>query len=253
VRRKQNKFAYAFERYVSAEPISTAKRIVMIPGCAKSRLQIAFCLAFLGLFFPCMGLTCDKPSTIKEATPKEIRDFFKAKNMQVLTFLGYSAAEYENKASMLEQATRILDQFDPKKTIVNIGATPEGIGAVYAIAKQKGFSTAGIVSTQAKEPKVKLSPCVDIVFFVRDTTWGGFIPKTKRLSPTSRAMVENSDLIVAIGGGEVTRDELTAAKRLGKQIRFIPADMNHQIARERALKKGQPPPTDFRGAAGAVF
>ena len=65
----------------------------------------------------------------------------------------------------------------------------------------------------------------------------GFDPQTKRLSPTSTAMVESSDLMVAIGGGEVARDELTAAKKMGKQIRFIPADMNHQIARDRAFEE----------------
>jgi hypothetical protein len=173
--------------------------------------------------------------------------------MKVLTFLGYSAAEYENKAAMLEHAARILDAYDPKATIVNIGATPDGIGAVYATAKQRGFPTAGIVSTQAKENNVKLSPCVDVVFFVRDATWGGFIPGTERLSPTSAAMVENSDVLIAIGGGEVARDELIAARRLGKKVQFIPADMNHEVARERARKRGQLAPTDFRGAAGAVF
>ena len=47
-------------------------------------------------------------------------------------------------------------------------------------------------------------------------------------------MVENSDIIVDIGGGEVARDELVAAKRLGKKVRFIPADMNHHKARESA-------------------
>ena len=167
--------------------------------------------------------------------------------------LGYSGAEYEHKAAMLEQATQMLDQFEPRQTIVNIGATPEGIGAVYETAKQKGFLTTGIVSTQAQEHHVTLSPCVDLVFFVRDATWGGFIPGTEQLSPTSTAMVENSDVIVAIGGGEVARDELMAAKRLGKAFRFLPADMNHQIARDRALKRGQAAPTDFRGAAGAVF
>ena len=46
--------------------------------------------------------------------------------MTVLTFLGYSGAEYENKAGMLEQAAKILAQFDPKATIVNIGATAAG-------------------------------------------------------------------------------------------------------------------------------
>ena len=192
-----------------------------------------------------------KRPTIRESTPEEIQAFFTRKGMRVLTFLGYSAAEYEDKAMMLEQTTRIPDQFDPKETIVNIGATPEGIGAVYEVAKQKGFLTTGIVSTQAKESNAILSPFVDIVFYVRDSTWGGFRRGTEELTPTSTAMVENSDELVAIGGGEVARDELIAAKQAGKRIQFIPAEMNHHIAREKALKKEQPPPTDFRGEASA--
>ena len=187
--------------------------------------------------------------TIRETTPEEIRAFFTGKGMRVLTFLGYSGAEYENKARMLEQAARILDQFDPKKTIVNIGATSEGIGAVYEAAKRKGFLTTGIVSTQAKKSNATLSPCVDIVFYIRDSIWGGFLPGTEELSPTSKAMVENSDVLVAIGGGEVARDELIAAMQAGKRVQFIPADMNHHIAREKALKNAQPVPTDFRGEA----
>ena len=79
------------------------------------------------------------------------------------------------------------------------------------------------------------------------------MPGTEQLSPTSKAMVENSDVIVGIGGGEVARDELIAGKRLGKKVRFIPAEMNHQKARESARKKKLPDPTDFRGAANAVF
>jgi hypothetical protein len=221
--------------------------------CAQSKRHSAFRWPVLAWLFAHVALACDQPSTMREATSEEIRAVFNDKNMRGLTFLGYSGAEYENKAAMLEHATQMLDQFDPRTTIVSIGATPEGIGAVYEIAKRQGFLTAGIVSTQAQEHQVKLSPCVDLVFFVRDATWGGFIPGTERLSPTSAAIVENSDVIVAIGGGEVARDELMAAKRLGKKVRFMPADMNHQIARDRALKRGQAPPTDFQGAAGAVF
>ena len=196
---------------------------------------------------------CNPPSTAREAKPEEVRAFFKTKGMKVLTFLGYSGAGYEDEAAMLEQANGILARFDPKTTIVNIGATAEGIGAVYKLAKEKGFVTSGIVSTQARENKVPLSPCVDIVFFVKDETWGGVLPGTDKLSPTSTAMVESSDVLVAIGGGEVARDELTAAKRSGKRVEFIPADMNHQAARDKAQKKGQPPPTDFRGAAATAF
>lgn len=191
--------------------------------------------------------------TARVATPEEIRTFFESKKMRVLTFLGYSGAEYEDKTAMLAHAAQILDKFDPKTTIVNIGATAEGIGAVYEAAKRRDFLTAGIVSTQARENEVALSPCVDIVFFVKDAGWGGFVAGTERLSPTSRAIVENSDVIIAIGGGDVARDELIAARQSGKHVQFIPADMNHQIARDKALRKAQPAPTDFRGAAASAF
>ena len=198
------------------------------------------------------GLACERPA-IREATPADVRAYFENQHKTVLTLLGYSAADYEDKAALLARATELLERADPKTTIVNIGATPDGIGAVYELAKKKGFTTSGIVSTQARDSKASLSPCVDVVFFVKDASWGGFLEGTERLSPTSAAMVDASDRIVAIGGGEVSRDELIAAKRAGKDVTFIPADMNHTIARERALKRGQPVPTDFRGAAGVAF
>ena len=196
---------------------------------------------------------CELITTVKDATLDEIRAFFETQNKDVVTFVGYSGAEYEDKAAMLDKAGRILDEFKPSKAIVNIGATPEGIGAVYELAKRRGFMTTGIVSTQAKEYNAVLSPCVDYVFYVEDETWGGFVKDDDRLSPTSTAMVKNSAFLIGIGGGEVARDELLAAKRLGKKVRFIPADMNHQKAREEAKKKGLPVPTNFGGAAGEVF
>ncbi len=196
---------------------------------------------------------CELTTTVKDATIDDIRTFFKSLKKDVVTFVGYSGAEYEDKTAMLDKAERILDEFDASKTIINIGATPEGIGAVYELAKRKGFETTGILSTQAKKYNASLSPCVDYVFYVEDTTWGGLIEGSDRLSPTSTAMVENSDVLIGIGGGEIGRDEMLAAKHSGKEVRFIPADMNHQIARDKAQKKGLPVPTDFGGAAAEVF
>jgi hypothetical protein len=197
--------------------------------------------------------TVGKPATVRDATVEDIKAFFERENRKVLTFVGYSGAGYEHEASMLKQAERVLREFDPTRTIVNGGATSEGIGAVYKLVKRKGFLTTGIVSTQAKQYNAELSPYVDQVFYVGDATWGGFIEGSERLSPTSKAMVENSDIIVGIGGGEVARDEMIAARRSGKEVRFIPADMNHQKAQEKARKKGLPVPTDFSGAAAEVF
>lgn len=162
----------------------------MVSQLARSTRRVAVCLSLLTLLFATTGLSCEPPSRTQEATPNEVRAFFKGKRMRVLTFLGYSGAEYENKPVMIKQSMRILGQFDPEKTIVNIGVTSEGIGAVYEVAKRKGFITSGIVSTKAKESNVTLSRYVDIVFFVRDATWGGFLPGTETLSPTSTAMGE---------------------------------------------------------------
>jgi hypothetical protein len=89
--------------------------------------------------------------TTKSATVEDIRAFFKNKQKTVLTFVGYSGAGYQDEASMRKQAERILGEYNPAKTIVNIGATPEGIGAIYEIAKRKGFLTTGIVSSQARQ------------------------------------------------------------------------------------------------------
>jgi hypothetical protein len=218
----------ALRRRVTAVAIGLAAVAAVQPGCAKAPRE-------------------------REATPDEIRTFFQGQRKTVLTFVGYSAAEYEDKAAMLAQATTVLESLDPKTTIVNIGATPDGIGAVYEIARSRGFTTTGIVSTEARDSNAALSPHVDHVFFVRDTSWGGFLQDRTQLSPTSAAMVDVSDRIVAIGGGDVARDELIGAKRAGKDVRFIPADMNHRIARDRALKRGQPEPTDFRGSAATAL
>lgn len=186
---------------------------------------------------------------IRRASQDEIRDFFAAQGKTVITFLGYSGAGYEDPDAMLRAAKSVLERHDPATSLVNIGVTPDGIGQVYPLAKSMGFTTTGIVSTQAQKYEASVSDSVDFGFYVEDETWGGFLDGSKELSPTSRAMVENSDIVVAIGGGEVARDELTAARGLGKQVSYVAADMNHQIAINKARKKGMPEPTDFRGAA----
>jgi hypothetical protein len=199
------------------------------------------------------GLDYNFFNMIKKESIEEIIRFYENTSKKVLTFVGYSGAEYEDKTAMLKIAGQVLDEVSPSTTIINIGATPHGIGAIYELAHRRGFTTSGIVSTQAKEYNVELSHYVDIAYYVEDFTWGGFIAGSNNLSPTSRVMVEISDLIIGIGGGEIGRDELIAAKRSGKEIRFFRADMNHQIAKEKTQTKGLPEPTNFGGAAGEVF
>ncbi len=185
----------------------------------------------------------------KTTSPDKIQQFFKDQGKYVVTFLGFSGAGYEHADSMLLLADRVLDSYNPAYTVVNIGATPEGIGAIYPLAKRKGFYTTGIVSSQALEYAVPLSDAVDQPFFVRDSLWGGQVPGKEKLSPTSRLMVAVSDELIAIGGGEVARDELLAAQQLGKKTQFFPLDFNHETAKAKARKKGETEPEDFRGEA----
>jgi hypothetical protein len=218
-----------------------------------SAFTASLVFAFGPTFAAPASADCGPPQLHQESTSTSVRSFVKQLRMRVLTFEGYSGAQYEDSLAMLRDAERVLDTENPKEVLVNIGATAEGIGAVYELAKRKGFTTLGIVSSLAQVESVPLSPCVDHVFFIKDTTWGGQLPNSKRLAPTSAAIVANSSIIVGIGGGEIARDEMLAAKRLGKRVRFIPADMNHELARQKATKRRLPTPTDFRGAAHAVF
>jgi hypothetical protein len=190
---------------------------------------------------------------IIEATPTAIKAAFADRGKVVLTFTGYSGSGYEDDDAMLARVRSVLEGYDPASTLVNIGGTIDGIGAAYEVASAMGFETTGVVSSQARASEATFSPFVDRVYVVPDEQWGGVVEATGRLSPTSEAMVAVSYVMVAIGGGGVTRDELSAARGGGKDVRFFSADLNHERALERARDRGEPPPDDFRGEAHAVF
>lgn len=185
-------------------------------------------------------------------TPAETRAFFISLGKKVVTFFGYSA-DYQNENAMLKTAKDALSLYSPSNVLINIGATSGGIGAVYPLAKEMGFITTGIVSSMAMEELKTISNAVDHICFVGDTQWGGKLPDSKELSPTSKAMVSCSDVLIAIGGGEVTRDELMAGKELGKTVHFYPAEISHQYLIQQARKRHQPAPKSFWGAAHEVF
>jgi hypothetical protein len=221
----------------------------------KPTRTVGTCLALAALLLcrPPLAAAEPQPRIIEAKSPEAAKEFFASRGKTVVTLLGFSGAGYEDPEAMLAAAKKALQRFDPEKTIVNIGATESGIGAVYELARSLGFETTGIVSSLAQEEKVPLSPHVQTVIFLQDKTWGGLVAGTQRLSPTSQAMISCSDHLIAIGGGPVARDELLAAQRLGKRVEYLPADMNHQAALEKARKQGLPAPTSFRGAVDEAF
>lgn len=171
---------------------------------------------------------------------------------RVVTFVGFSGAGYEDTAQVREVVLDELGSFDPADTVVCAGATPDGIGMVYALALQKGFRTLGIVSSQARAKGVGFSADCEHVFVIDDPTWGGR-QANGHLSPTSQAMVAACDVMIGVGGGAIAKDELEAALNNHKTVRFHPADMNHAAAREKAARAEREAPADFAGEAHALF
>ena len=184
---------------------------------------------------------------------KETISYIRSLGKTVVTFFGYSGMGYENEDGMLEIARTILSTYPPETTIVNIGATEVGIGTVYQLAKSMGFETSGVVATEALEDTDGISDYVDHICFVKDKQYGGKLPESDKLSPTSKAMVMCSDVLVAIGGNDIARDELLEGKKQGKPVLYFPADMNHDTATQQAESKGLPPPESFKGAVHDTF
>ncbi len=170
----------------------------------------------------------------------------------VLIFTGFSGTGYEDDAGVRQTIANELTMFDPADTLVCAGATPEGIGMVYSVALQRGFRTAGIVSSQARQEGASFATECEIVFVVDDASWGGR-QGNGCLSATSQAMVRACDVMVGIGGGSIARDELAEALKISKTVRFHTADTNHALALAKAAKVGKEPPTDFGGEAQLLF
>jgi hypothetical protein len=188
-----------------------------------------------------------------DMTADAVIAFFLRQRKTVLSFYGYSGMGYEDEKAMLQIAQATLSRYSPETTLVNIGATSAGIGAVYPLAKSRGFETSGIVTMMALEYPDDISDAVDHICFVADKHWGGNLPHSDQLSPTSRAMVECSDILVGIGGGRIGEAEMLAGQAQGKPVYFYPAEMNHVKAIQYAKKMGLPPPESFMGFVNDAF
>jgi len=186
-------------------------------------------------------------------TPEEVSTFFRSRRKNVLTFYGYSGMGYEDEEAMLQIARKVLSGYSPETTLINIGVTSVGIGAIYPLAKSMRFETAGIVTTIALDDPEGISDSVDHACFVKDNQWGGKIPGSNELSPTSKAMVDCSDILVGIGGSGISEDEMLAGKAQGKPVYFYPAEMNHEAAIRRAKYLGLPTPESFMGSDPDLF
>jgi hypothetical protein len=165
-----------------------------------------------------------RPETLRSITvsAEEAFHFFSSLTKEVVSFLGYSS-EYEDISALKAKLGSILDQLNPATTIIASGATTYGIGAVYELAKQKGFTTLGIVSTLAKKTN-HISAHADFVLYVEDPLWGGYQDETQdfSLSPVSNVITHCSHNAILCGGGKIAKIEANAMRKLGKDVLEYP-------------------------------
>ena len=172
----------------------------------------------------------------------------------IVTFTGFSGGGYEDPRFLERVTSQQLACFDPARTTICSGATADGIGSIYPLAKIRGFDTIGIVSSVAETDGVRYSDCVDIVYVIKDETWGGLRTDAENtLRPTSEVMVATADEMIAIGGGEVAYEEVREALERDKNVRYVPAEMNHAAAIQRAARNGEPSPVNFKGRVDSLF
>ena len=112
--------------------------------------------------------------------------------------------------------------------MVCAGATASGIGAIYGLAKQAGYTTLGIVSDLALADAAWAAD-VDVVLSVADASWGGWQNATDEayphvasppLAPTSAAWIGVTQLVLALSGGRIAFEEMRSAQARGIPVRY---------------------------------
>ena len=177
-------------------------------------------------------------------------------DMKIHSLFGYSALGYERPDLLQDAVVEDLSAFDPNETAIAIGATPYGIGQMYAIIKDLGFQTLGIVASKALGLNEECAEGVDKIVVVKDTNWGGYrYSETTRglLSPTTRVFVGASDSIAAYGGGGITAVTLEEARRRNKPISFRPFEMSHFIVQILQAQSGNETLIDYWGPASSTW
>ncbi|MBV8045276.1 hypothetical protein [Pluralibacter sp.] len=160
----------------------------------------------------------DIPSVRRDSVKSEIDNYTRDKH--VMVFSGFSGLGYSDSASLKAQLSSALDEainrYGAHHLCVVAGATPEGIGAVYELAKNKGVGTLGIVSEHARGG---VAQDCDRVIFVNDPGASWKVLDETGASymvyvATKQNGLSRTGEFLAYGGGVVTLSELQEAKSM---------------------------------------
>lgn len=163
----------------------------------------------------------------------------KIENKFVLVFSGFSGMGYEDTEKLQEYITKEIkqkiDEHGSHNLLIVAGATPDGIGCVYDIAKKLGVSTLGIVSQQAATNS--LAKNCDSVIQIKDpdNSW-----KVLDNSGDSYMVYVASKYgcFFAFAGGSVTFSELNEAVDKGIKTKIFPDFLPDPIKLAEKLTRG---------------
>lgn len=186
----------------------------------------------------------------KPTSPDTALERIRSSGRIIHSIFGFSGLGYRHPDDVMQAVENDLRQLNPDITTVAIGATEEGIGAAYKVARDLGFTTLGIVSSKSIVYDGRYSDFVDEVVIVHDTEWGGYVPGSTDMTPTTQVFVKGSDSIAAYGGGQITAVSIREAKKRGVKVTYTPAEMNpDNIERDNANASE----AELRGAAYAAW
>ena len=166
---------------------------------------------------------------------KELQD--ELGNKKTLVFGGFSGLGYAETDKMEATARARIQAEIEANGITNVavvaGATSDGIGAVYKVAKELGVATYGIVSEAGKE--YGSDKFCDKTFFVPDPK-GTWQVLSENGSSYMVDVAKKNGVLVYYGGGDVAVTEIKEAKQKGIKVEV---DTNFepnpaQIAKKKA-------------------
>ena len=170
------------------------------------------------------------------------------KNKFIVVFGGFSGLGYEEKDKLKEQMKEDLQKYIAEHGKDNLavicGATPEGVGIIYEVAKSLDLKTYGIVSSAALEYSDNpQSTFCDTVLFSKQPE-GVWTVKNKQ---DQSLMVDiatqgKGGLLHYYNDGEVALDEIKEAKQRAIPVKinfdFKPNAANVAKRVEKDLKNG---------------
>lgn len=150
------------------------------------------------------------------------------KNRHVIVFSGFSALGYKDihhlKESLHSELEKAISKYGAHALCVVAGATDEGIGVVYNLAKKMGIETLGIVSEQAIG--FVSSNCDKVVYIADPTGSWKVLDETGNsymvYVATRNDKISRTGEFIAFGGGEVTLSELNEARSIGVTYKVYP-------------------------------